>query len=406
MFPRGGPVLHHRAPSMSPPINLDHNATTLPRPEVVEEVARVMRDAGGNPGSRHALGRRARQVLESSRERIAQVLGADREEVVFTSGGTESINMALRGLLPASTGEVIASPPGEHPATEETLGHLAAQGWRRIELSLDWHGRLRNELLPQLPWEDLRLVTLLLAHNETGVVQDVSSLADICLRHPVPWHVDAVQAVGKIDVDFHALGATALSLAAHKFHGPRGIGALLVQRGAAVAPLLRGGHQERGLRPGTECTALAAGMALALELWHVDRQRLTAHVTALREQLQRGLQAACPPVVVLGHPEHRLPNTLNVAFPGCDGEALLVALDLAGTCCSTGSTCASGSTEPPPVHGAMGVPPDVSRSSLRFSLGRDNTSAEIADAVERIDAIVRRLREVRTTPHENSANHR
>lgn len=397
---RGRPVLSVATASMSSLLNLDHNATTTPRPDVVDEVARVMRDAGGNPGSRHALGRSARRILESARERIASVLGASPEEVVFTSGGTEAINLAIHGMLPQSKG-LIAATPGEHPATEETL---AAQGWTRIELPIDRQGRLRDELLPQLPWQDLRLVTLLLAHNETGVVQDVTTLAALCRQHAVPWHLDAVQAVGKIDVDFHDLGATALSLAAHKFYGPRGIGALLVRRGAVLAPLLRGGHQERNLRPGTECTALAAGMALALELWRADRHRLTTQVRGLRDQLQRGLQETCPPVVVLGHPEQRLPNTLNMAFPGCDSEALLVALDLAEICCSAGSTCSSGSTEPSPIHRAMGVPPDVARCSLRFSLGRDNTADEVAEAVRRIAAIVRRLREVQSPTGERTAD--
>lgn len=372
-------------------INLDHNATTAPLPEVVEEMVRVAREAPGNPGSRHALGRRARQELESARERLATLLGARPSEVIFTSGGTESINLALRGLT-ACIPRRVASLPGEHPATEETLRALEAAGTRRVTLAIDGDGRLIPARLAELPWHEIELVTLLLAHNETGVVQDVAPVVEKCREHNIPVHVDAVQAVGKIEVDFQRLGATALSLGAHKFHGPRGIGALLVREGVKLRPWLRGGHQERDRRPGTECVFLAAGMVRALELWHRDRAELTRRLTLLRDRLWEGLLTRCAPVRRIGHPEHRLPNTLNVAFPGCDGEGLLVALDLEGVCCSLGTTCASGSLEPAPILKAMQIPEELHRSCLRLSVGRDNTPEEMDAAVERIAAVVRRLR--------------
>lgn len=372
-------------------INLDHNATTPMLPEVVEEMVRAAREAPGNPGSRHALGRRARQELESARERLAALLGARPNEVIFTSGGTESINLALRGLTSdVPTG--VAALPGEHPATEETLRSLEAAGARRVTLAIDGDGRLLPERLAELPWGEIQLVTLLWAHNETGVVQDLAPVVEICRERNIPVHVDAVQAVGKIDVDFERLGVTALSLGAHKFHGPRGIGALLLREGVELRPWLRGGRQERGRRPGTECVALAAGMARALELWRRDRSELTQRLRDLRERLWQGLQARCAPVRLIGHPEHRLPNTLNVAFPGCDGEGLLVALDLEGVCCSLGTTCASGALEPSPILKAMQIPPELHRSCLRLSVGRDNTREEIDAAVERIAGVVRRLR--------------
>jgi cysteine desulfurase len=286
----------------------------------------------------------------------------------------------------------VALPPGEHPATEEGVRVLVARGWRRVSLALDREGRLVQEQLSALPWNEIRLATALLAHNETGTVQDLSILSRLCREHGVPLHVDAVQAVGKIDVNFQALGAATLALGAHKFHGPRGIGALLVRKGTTLAPTQFGGHQEAGRRPGTECVALAVGMARALELWHSEREELTRRIAALRDRLEAALRAQCEPVVVHGPPAHRLPNTLSIAFPGCDGEALLVALDLEGVCCSLGSTCASGSAEPAPVLVAMQCPPEVSRSTLRLSVGRENTADEIDEAARRIAAVVAGLR--------------
>lgn len=372
-------------------IYLDYNATAPMRDEVVDEVARVMRTAPGNPGSRHKAGRLARQVLESARERLAALLDARPSELIFTSGGTESINLALRGLAGGSPGHVLTTP-GEHPATEETVRDFERQGWRRATLPVDATGLLQSEAIESVPWSQVRLATALLAHNETGVIQETAGLAAACRAHRVPLHLDAVQAVGKIDVSFRRLQATALSFAAHKFGGPRGIGGLLLETGAPFAPLLRGGHQEQDRRPGTECVALAAGMALALELWQADREQITTRVQSLRERLWTGLQRECPPVTLIGHPGQRLPNTLNAAFPDCDGEALLVALDLESVCCSLGTTCASGSSEPSPILSAMSVPADLHRSCLRMSLGYGTSEEEIDLAIARIARVVRRLR--------------
>ncbi|MFO1092699.1 MAG: cysteine desulfurase family protein [Planctomycetaceae bacterium] len=373
------------------PIDLDHNATTRPRDEVLAAMDLAWRTAYGNPGSRHALGRPARQILEDSREQIAAILNARPTEVVFTSGGTEATNLALHGLTAGPCG-MIALPPGEHPATEEMLRALQLRGWRRTEIPLGPDGLFVTDRLASLPWTDFRLATALLAHNETGVIQDIAPLAAHCREHRIPLHIDAVQAVGKIDVDFHKLGATTLALAAHKFHGPRGIGALLIRDGLHLAPLLFGGHQESGRRPGTECAPLATGMATALQIWHNSRAESTRQITELREQLLAGLSAHCAPIVVHGDPRHRLPNTLSVAFPGCDGDALLVALDLEGVCCSLGSTCASGSSEPAPILVAMGIPRDVIRSTLRLTLGIDNSPAEIHSAIQAFARVVPRLR--------------
>jgi cysteine desulfurase len=388
---------------MSPtPLDLDANATTRPLPEVVDTVAKQLRDTWGNPGSRHALGRTARRVLEESRESIAAILGAEPDEVLFTSGGTEANNTAVFGLARGNGGTIVLSP-GEHPATLEACRVLMRRGFALHRLALDAQGRLilgdaeHTGQTPRdsHPWvtSDIRLAAIILAHNETGVIQDVAPLVERCREHNVPLHLDAVQAVGKIPVDFHGLGATTLSFGAHKFHGPRGVGGLLIRKGTRLTPLLYGGHQEQDRRAGTEAVPLIAGMAKALELWHAERDRRTQHLTALRDRLQAGLTERCSPVVVNSGEAPRLPNTLSIAFPGLDGEALLVALDLAGVCCSLGSTCASGSTEPAPILVAMGADSDVYRSSVRLSVSALNTLDEIDDAVERIASVVARLRQ-------------
>jgi cysteine desulfurase len=240
--------------------------------------------------------------------------------------------------------------------------------------------------------DHLHLLTLILAHNETGVIQDVRPIAAECTERGIPFHVDAVQAVGKIPVNFHDLGVTSLALGAHKFYGPRGIGALLLKRGVKLAPSAFGGHQESGRRPGTEVVPLIAGMTKALEMFHSEQEQRLTQTRMLRDLLEQRLASLCPPVVLNGSRERRLPNTLNIAFPGVDGEALLVALDLAGIACSLGSTCASGSAEPAPVLLAMNRPKEVWHSSVRFSVGIENTTAEIEQAAATIAATVNRLR--------------
>ncbi len=366
-------------------IYLDNNATTRPHPEVIDVMQRHWHDSFGNPGSRHAAGRRARQVLETSRESIAAILGAHPDEVIFTSGGTESNNMAVLGFTDGPPG-TIALTAGEHPAVLETCRFLEALNWKLAILPVDAEGLLETGAVPDglFALEYLRLVTIILAHNETGVVQDVRDLAARCRERGVACHVDAVQAVGKIPINFHELGVSSLALGAHKFYGPRGIGALLLRRGHKLAAFGFGGHQEAGRRPGTEVVPLIAGMARALELFHAEREQRIARTRELRDRLEQRLAALCPPVVLNGSRERRLPNTLNAAFPGVDGEALLVALDLAGIACSLGSTCASGSAEPAPALLAMNRPREVWHSSVRFSVGIETTSAEIEEAAGKI----------------------
>lgn len=373
-----------------PPIYLDNNATTQPHPAVIEEMARHWRESFANPGSRHLPGRRARQVLETARESIAAILGADPDEVVFTSGGTESNNLALLGFARGTPGQ-IALTAAEHPSVMETCQHLESKGWTRQILPVDGDGRLTPETVALAA--ESRVVSVILAHNETGVVQDIRPIVDVCRARNIPFHVDAVPAVGRIPVDFHALGVSSLSLGAHKFHGPRGIGALLIRKGSPWKASTFGGHQESGRRPGTEAVPLIAGMACALGLFHAEQIERQSRLRVLRDRLEQGLVELCSPVLLNGSREFRLPNTLNVGFPGVDGEALLVALDLEGIACSLGSTCASGSAEPAPALVAMKRPESVLRSSVRFSLGIGNTEEEIVRAAQLIARTVNRLRE-------------
>lgn len=393
------------------PIYLDHNATTPTRPEVAEAMARCHARHYANPASQHRPGQRARRALDDAREKIAEILGADlaptrRDRLIFTSGGTEANNLAVLGIAladisPLSVGEeqgVRVSLPGrivisaaEHQSVIEPAEHLLEQGWRMDTLGLTPQGVVRAEQLPPLLAADTRLVSVLLGNHETGAIQPVEQLAAICNRAGVPMHTDAVQAVGKVPVNFHALGVAAMSIAAHKFQGPPGVGALIVRKDVRIAPLMFGGHHQSGLRPGTEPVSLAVGMAKALELWHKEQDEHTRRLTALRDRFERQLRAGLPDVVFHGLRAERLPQTSSVAFPGLDGETLLMALDVAGVACSIGAACSSGATELSPTLRAMDLPKELVASSLRFSFGATNTETEIDEAVRRIVQVCREL---------------
>jgi len=378
---------------MTSRIYFDNNATTRILPEVADVMASAWQTAFANPGSQHSFGRDARPVLEDSRETIAGILGADPTEVIFTSGGTESINSAVYGLTLGRKG-CIALTAGEHPATTAACERARQAGLKLVYLDVDATGLLKPEQFASLPWGELKLVTVILAHNETGVVQDLAELSNLCEQHRVPLLIDAVQAVWKIPVNFRELKATALAFGAHKFHGPRGVGGLLLRRGVQLPPYLEGGYQESGRRAGTEPVPLIAGMAKALEVFTAEQQQRMQCVQHLRDSLQNQLQKLCAPAIAHGANAARLPNTLSIAFPGADGEAMLVNFDLEGIACSLGSTCASGSAEPAPSLLAMGCSPDVCKSSVRFSLSSQNTIEEVDQAAMRIASVVSRLRKV------------
>jgi cysteine desulfurase len=400
-------------------IYLDHNATTPTRPEVIEAMARCWAAGHANPASQHQPGQQARRLLEDARSRIAELLGADLDRrqgdrLVFVSGGTEANNLAVLGIPQAGGGAnagprsrlVPESPlngpsgPGrivvsaiEHSSVLGPAEHLLEQGWRVDTLGVDANGVAAVDRLAPLLGDQTRLVSVMLANHETGVLQPVAELAAVCQRAGVLLHTDAVAAVGKLPVHFGRLGVAAMSVAAHKFQGPLGIGALVLRHDVRLMPLMFGGHQEGGLRPGTQTVALAVGMQTALELSCREQEEHARRLTTLRDQFEAGLLAGYPGAVVHGAAVPRLPNTSNVAFPGLEGQILVLALDLAGVACSVGSACASGSSELSPTLRAMGLANDLVASSLRFSLGATTTPAEVAEAVRRVIDVCRQLRE-------------
>jgi cysteine desulfurase len=376
-------------------IYLDNNATTPMLPAVWEAMQPFAHQICGNPASAHQAGRRARQALEDTRERLAALLGADPDEVIFTSGATESNNLALFGLAGTPPGRLLASPI-EHPSVAEPLRHLAEldeAGFTLEYLPVDARGSVPVDALAEWvgpDWAAIRLLAVMLANHETGAVQPVEALAQQ-LEGRIPFHCDAVQAVGKLPVDFHALGVTTLSCSAHKFHGPKGVGLLLLRRGVKLPARLWGGHQQHGRRPGTEPVALAVGMAVALETAVRDMTSRRETVRHLRRRLLDALSAHAGPVILNG-PVEGVPHTLNLSFPGLKADLLLMSLDLASVACSTGSACSSGSLLPSPVLQAMGVPEEVLRSAMRFSLSPLLTEAEVDEAGRRISKVVQRLR--------------
>lgn len=374
-----------------PSIYLDNNATTQIAPEVLQAMTECWQLGFANPGSQHSFGRAARTRLEDARESIAAILDADPSEVIFTSGGTEAINLAVHGLTCGRQGSILLTR-GEHPAVREACQYAAASGLLLHELPVDQQGRLTDSEAIRMLDESSRLACLILAHNETGVLQQPTAFAAACNSRRVPLLLDAVQAVGKVPVSFRRTGAAALAFAAHKFHGPRGVGGLLLRRGLRLTPLLHGGHQEGGKRPGTEPVPLIVGMAKALQLWHSEHIDRSRSMAALRDQLEQLLRHNCAPVQIHGSETNRLPNTISIAFPGVSGEALLVSLHMAGIACSLGSTCASGSAEPAPALLAMGIPESICRSTIRLSLSKNTTAAEVLEAASVITTTVQRLR--------------
>lgn len=385
-------------------IYLDHNATTPVDPRVVAAMDECHRRAWANASSPHRPGQAARRVLEDARARIAELLGAEltgakSDRLIFTSGTTEANNLAILGIARRRRGRRdgrsnSSSAPGqiiissiEHASVIEPAEYLLAHGWRLDTLPVTGHGIVRTEALPDLLSSSTALVSVILGNHETGAVQPVRELAAVCDGAAVPLHTDAAQVVGKLEVHFRRLGVAALSFGAHKFGGPPGVGALLLRHDVELEPLAYGGPHEGGLRPGTEPVALVVGMKTALELAMAELDERVRRMTALRDRFERALAAAVPEIVVHADAAPRLPQTSNVAFPGIDGQVLLVALDIAGVACSIGSACSSGAVQISPTLLAMGVPRALAGSSLRFSLGSTTTEDDIDRAVRRIASV-------------------
>ncbi len=379
-------------------IYLDHAATTPLDRRVLEAMRPYLEEHYGNPSSVHQLGRWARVAIEESRERIAALIGAEPAEIVFTSGGTEANNLALRGMLHGSRRHLITSL-AEHEAILRTAEALEEEGATVTYLQPGPDGAVTAEQVAAALSEKTGLVSIMHTNNELGTCSPIRAIAEVCHRRDVPLHCDAVQAVGLLPVRVDELGVDLLSASAHKFYGPKGVGFLYVRRGIELRPLLRGGKQEQGRRAGTESVAAIVGMARALELAVEAQAARLSHLRQLRERLIRRLDEALGGMFVLNtprDPKRAAPHIVNIAFPPqhgepVDGEMLLLNLDLEGVCVSSGSACTSGAVEPSHVLRAIGLPRETASAAVRFSMGWKNTEAEIDRAVEILAAVMARL---------------
>lgn len=376
-------------------IYLDHNATTPLSPAVLDAMRPSLERWHGNPSSIHAAGREARAAIDDARDRLAKLLGARPHEIIFTGGGTEADNLAIIGLARknAERGKHIITCATEHHAVLHAFEHLEKSGGFRVStLPVEANGQLDPARLASAFTPETTLVSVMTANNETGVKQPVAKLAAMCRERGVLFHSDAIQSFGKEPLPpLGASGFDAVSLAAHKFYGPKGAGLLWLRGGLPIERIAFGGSHEGDRRPGTENTAAIVGLAAAAELALVDLDGEVARQSALREKLWQGVRSIFPAAVRNGCVENSLPNTLNVSFPGMDGESLIISLDLAGICVSSGSACMVGSIQPSHVLLAMGVPVEIAQATVRFSLGKTTTAGEIDEAITRMRAVFARI---------------
>ena len=374
-------------------IYLDNNATTRVAPEVVEAMLPYFGEFYGNPSSMHTFGGQVGRDLEAARARLANLLGATPDEIIFTSCGTESDATALWSALRAHPDRRhIITSRVEHPAVKNLCESLAETGYRVTFVPVDRRGRLDLDYFHDHLSEDTAVVSLMWANNETGVIFPVEEIGAALRERGIPFHTDAVQAVGKVPIDLSRLPVDMLSLSGHKLHAAKGVGALYLRKGTPFTPYLIGGHQERGRRGGTENVASIIGLGRAAELAGGAIETENATVRALRDRLESELLARIPNAMVNGDPAHRLPNTSSIAFEFVEGESILLMMNEYGICASSGSACTSGSLEPSHVLRAMGVPFTAAHGSIRFSLSIYNTEAEIDRVIEILPPIIERLR--------------
>jgi len=374
-------------------IYLDHAATTPVLPEVADAMRPYMTEMFGNPSSVHSFGQEAKRVLDESRDAVARIIGADASEVYFTSGGTESDNLALIGVAKAAkNGNHIITTAIEHHAVLETCEYLKTAGIETTVLPVDEHGLVDPAQIEAAITDKTILVSVMHANNEIGTIEPLEEISKITRERGILLHTDAVQAIGAIPMDVNALGVDLLTLTAHKFYGPKGIGALYVRKGTRIAPIIHGGSQERQRRAGTENVPGIVGLAKALEISQVDIEARARSISDLRDYLIRGLVERIEDLRLNGHPTRRLPNNVNVAVQYIEGEGMLLSLDMIGVAASSGSACTSGSLEPSHVLRAIGLPQDIAHGSIRFSLGRATTQADLDFVLDHFPPIVARLR--------------
>jgi cysteine desulfurase len=373
----------------------DHNASTPPDSGVIEALVRALRDDFGNASSVHHFGQRAKALLDEARSDVAALIGAEPAEIVFTSGGTESDNLALRGAadaLESGRKRHLITSSIEHEAVLNTAKALTKRGWSVTLLPVDATGIVSTAALAAAMTNETGIVSVMHANNEIGTIQPIADLAAIAHEHGALFHTDAVQSAGKIPVDVKTLGADLLSLSAHKFNGPKGTGALWIRRGTRLVATMTGGKHERNRRGGTENVPGIAGMAVAAR---IGREKLAEHALqfgTLRDRLERGILENVPGTTVNGAREPRVPNTTNISFDGVEAESLLIALDLEGFAVSTGSACSSGTLEPSHVLRAMGLPSHRTQNSIRLSLGVGNTEAQVDALIATLPIVVEKLR--------------
>lgn len=374
-------------------IYFDNNATTPVAPEVLDEMLPYLKELYGNPSSMHTFGGQLHRKVEDARIKVAQLIGAEPEEIIFTSCGTESDNTAIMSAAESLPNKKhIITTRVEHPAVLNFCKHLARKGFRVTFLPVNNYGQLNIDELLKVIDEDTALVSIMYANNETGVIFPIAEIAKLLKERRILFHTDAVQAVGKIPIDVKKLPVDMLSLSGHKLHAPKGVGALYVRKGTRFYPFIIGGHQERGRRAGTENVALIIGLGKACELAGKNLTEEITYLKGLRNKLETALLKSCPDVRINGDINNRLPNTTNLSFEYVEGEAILLRINEYGICASSGSACTSGSLEPSHVLRAMGIPFTAIHGSIRFSLSRYNTEAEIDRVIETMPKIIKELR--------------
>jgi cysteine desulfurase len=376
-------------------IYADNNATTQVASEVLEEILPYFHDLYGNPSSMHSFGGQVAGRLREGREKVARLIGATPDEIIFVSCGTESDNTAIRAAIASHPHKKhIVTTRVEHPAVKNLCEHLGRHGYRVTFLPVDRQGRLDLEHLHKVLSSDTAIVSIMWANNETGVIFPIEEIAQMVREMGIVFHTDAVQAVGKIPIDMGQIPVDMLSLSGHKLHAPKGIGALYVRKGTKFSPFLIGGHQEGGRRGGTENVASIIGLGKACELALENLKEEDERVKSLRDKLENGILKRIPNAMVNGDREHRLPNTTSISFEYVEGEAILLMMNEFGICASSGSACTSGSLEPSHVLRAMGVPFTAAHGSIRFSLSIYNKEKEIDFIIEKLPPIIERLREL------------
>jgi len=375
-------------------IFLDHAATTPADPRVVEAMLPFFSESFGNPSSIHSLGLETRTAVAEAREKVARLIGAASDEIVFTSGGTEADNLAIKGVAQANAqkGKHIVTTRIEHHAVEESCRYLEKHGFKVTLVGVDQDGLVHPGDVEKAITPETILISVMHANNEVGTIQPIAEIGKLARKRGVYFHTDAVQTVGHIPAMVDELGVDLLAVSAHKLYGPKGVGVLYVRKGTRIVSFLHGGGQERGLRASTENVPGIVGLGKAAEIAQAEMDAESKHVTRLRDKLIKGILERIPQVRLNGHPTQRLPNNVNISVASVEGESLAVSLDLEGIAVSTGSACSSEAMEPSHVLTAMGVPVELARGSVRFSLGRENTDAEIDRVLEAFPRIVSRLR--------------